>query len=182
MNFGNLYTSFEGRISRKPFWIGFVPLVAVMVGILFLSLYAVGEQDLWVFRLNKFIVMLIFMYPLMALGVKRRMALAAALMHEPDILFLDEPTSGVDPLARREFWARIGTLADEGVAILVTSHFMDEADYCDRLGIIDAGKLIASDTPAGLRERVRSAELPDPTLEDAFIALVGQSAAARATA
>jgi len=71
MNFGNLYTSFEGRISRKPFWIGFIPLVAVMIGILFLSLYAVGEQDLWVFRLNKFIVMLIFMYPLMALGVKR---------------------------------------------------------------------------------------------------------------
>ena len=118
----------------------------------------------------------------LALGVKRRMALAAALMHEPDILFLDEPTSGVDPLARREFWARIGTLADEGVAILVTSHFMDEAEYCDRLGVIDAGKLIASDTPAGLRERVRSAELPDPTLEDAFIALVGQSAAARAAA
>ena len=71
MNFGSLYTSFEGRIGRKQFWIGFIPLVAVMLIILFLSLYAVGEQDLWVFRLNKFIVMLIFMYPLMALGVKR---------------------------------------------------------------------------------------------------------------
>ena len=118
----------------------------------------------------------------LALGVKRRLALAAALMHGPDILFLDEPTSGVDPLARREFWARIGTLADEGVAILVTSHFMDEAEYCDRLGIIDAGKLIATGTPAGLRERVRSAGLPDPTLEDAFIALVGRPAAARAAA
>ena len=71
MNFGNLYTSFAGRIGRKQFWIGFVPLVVVMVVILFLSLYAVGETDQWVFRLNKFIVMLIFMYPLMALGVKR---------------------------------------------------------------------------------------------------------------
>jgi len=108
------------------------------------------------------------------LGVKQRLALAAALLHGPDILFLDEPTSGVDPLARRAFWARIGTLADAGVAILVTSHFMDEAEYCDRLGIIDGGHLIAVDTPAALRERVRSADLPDPTLEDAFIALVGQ--------
>lgn len=71
MNFGNLYNSFEGRIGRKQFWIGFIPLVLVGAGILFLSLYAVGEDNLWVFRLNKFIIMLIFMYPLMALGVKR---------------------------------------------------------------------------------------------------------------
>ena len=116
------------------------------------------------------------------LGVKRRLALAAALMHDPDVLFLDEPTSGVDPLARREFWNWIGKLADEGVAILVTSHFMDEAEYCDRLGIIDAGRLIAADTPAGLRERVRTPALPDPTLEDAFIALVRQAATERKAA
>ncbi len=107
------------------------------------------------------------------LGVKQRLALAAALLHEPDILFLDEPTSGVDPLARREFWRRIGALADTGVAVLVTSHFMDEAEYCDRLGIVNAGHLIATGTPAELRARVRSPELPYPTLEDAFIALVG---------
>jgi ABC-2 type transport system ATP-binding protein len=108
------------------------------------------------------------------LGVKQRLALAASLLHEPDILFLDEPTSGVDPLARREFWRRIGTLADAGVAVLVTSHFMEEAEYCDRLGIVDAGRLVATGTPASLRERVRTPDLPDPTLEDAFIALVGQ--------
>jgi ABC-2 type transport system ATP-binding protein len=106
------------------------------------------------------------------LGLKQRLALAAALLHGPDILFLDEPTSGVDPLTRREFWARIGTLADAGVTILVTSHFMDEAEYCDRLGIVNQGKLIAVDTPAALRARVRTPDLPDPTLEDAFIALV----------
>jgi len=106
------------------------------------------------------------------LGLKQRLALAAALLHGPDILFLDEPTSGVDPLTRREFWARIGTLADAGVTILVTSHFMDEAEYCDRLGIVNQGKLVAVDTPAALRARVRTSELPDPTLEDAFIALV----------
>jgi ABC-2 type transport system ATP-binding protein len=106
------------------------------------------------------------------LGVKQRLALAAALLHEPDILFLDEPTSGVDPVTRRAFWGRIGALADSGVAILVTSHFMDEAEYCDRLGIISDGRLIATGTPAGLRARVQTASLPEPTLEDAFIALV----------
>ncbi|HTI79019.1 MAG TPA: ATP-binding cassette domain-containing protein [Acetobacteraceae bacterium] len=106
------------------------------------------------------------------LGLKQRLALAAALLHGPDILFLDEPTSGVDPLTRRDFWARIGTLADAGVTILVTSHFMDEAEYCDRLGIVSQGKLVAVDTPAALRARVRTPALPDPTLEDAFIALV----------
>ena len=106
------------------------------------------------------------------LGLKQRLALAAALLHRPDILFLDEPTSGVDPLTRREFWSRIGALADAGVTILVTSHFMDEAEYCDRLGIVSQGKLAAVDTPAALRARVRTLALPDPTLEDAFIALV----------
>ena len=106
------------------------------------------------------------------LGVKQRLALAAALLHRPDILFLDEPTSGVDPLARRAFWARIGALAEAGVTVLVTSHFMDEAEYCDRLGIITAGRLIATDTPAGLRARARGPDLPAPTLEDAFIRLV----------
>jgi ABC-2 type transport system ATP-binding protein len=106
------------------------------------------------------------------LGVKQRLALAAALLHEPDILFLDEPTSGVDPVTRRAFWRRIGALADSGVAILVTSHFMDEAEYCDRLGIISDGRLIATGTPADLRARVQTPSLPEPTLEDAFIALV----------
>jgi ABC-2 type transport system ATP-binding protein len=106
------------------------------------------------------------------LGLKQRLALAAALLHAPDILFLDEPTSGVDPLTRRDFWARIGMLADTGVTVMVTSHFMDEAEYCDRLGIVSQGKLAAVDTPAALRERVRTRALPEPTLEDAFIALV----------
>jgi ABC-2 type transport system ATP-binding protein len=108
------------------------------------------------------------------LGLKQRLALAAALLHGPEILFLDEPTSGVDPLTRREFWSRIGRLADAGVTILVTSHFMDEAEYCDRLAIISQGRLAAIGTPADLRARVRSRELPEPTLEDAFIALVQQ--------
>jgi len=119
---------------------------------------------------------------LLPLGLKQRLALAASLLHRPEILFLDEPTSGVDPLTRRDFWTRIGLLAEAGVTVLVTSHFMDEAEYCDRLGIIDAGRLVAADTPAGLRALVRSDDLPEPSLEDAFIALVARNHEAQAAA
>ncbi|MFA9460199.1 ATP-binding cassette domain-containing protein [Thiohalorhabdus methylotrophus] len=106
------------------------------------------------------------------LGYKQRLALGTALLHRPDIVLLDEPTSGVDPLARRGFWAWITRLAQSGVTVLVTTHFLEEAEYCDRLGIIYAGELAALDTPDGLRERYRGANNPDPTLEDAFVALI----------
>jgi ABC-2 type transport system ATP-binding protein len=106
------------------------------------------------------------------LGYKQRLAMAAALMHEPDILFLDEPTSGVDPLARREFWHRINQLAEHGVTVLVTTHFMDEANYCDRLVIMADGEVLAHGTPADMKTRFRSSKLPDPTMEDAFIGLI----------
>jgi len=106
------------------------------------------------------------------LGFKQRLAMAAALMHEPDILFLDEPTSGVDPLARREFWQRINALAEAGVTVLVTTHFMDEANYCDRLVIMAEGEVLAEGTPADMKARFRSAAQPDPTMEDAFIGLI----------
>ncbi|MEE3500335.1 ATP-binding cassette domain-containing protein [Acidiphilium acidophilum] len=106
------------------------------------------------------------------LGFKQRMALACALMHEPDILFLDEPTSGVDPLARREFWQRINLLADAGVTVLVTTHFMDEAEYCDRLVIMAQGKILAQGTSEQLKRSCRDSAHPDPTMEDAFIALI----------
>ncbi len=106
------------------------------------------------------------------MGYKQRLAMAAALMHEPDILFLDEPTSGVDPLARREFWQRIDALAESGVTVLVTTHFMDEADYCDRLVIMAEGEVLAEGTPADMKARFRNAEAPDPSMEDAFIGLI----------
>lgn len=109
---------------------------------------------------------------MLPLGFKQRLALAAALLHEPQVLFLDEPTSGVDPLMRREFWSRIGALADQGVTVLVTSHFMDEAEYCDRLGIIYAGQMIASGSPDDLKRRFVTEALPEPTLEDAFVGLI----------
>ncbi|WP_133680748.1 ATP-binding cassette domain-containing protein [Paludibacterium purpuratum] len=113
------------------------------------------------------------------LGFKQRLALACALMHEPAILFLDEPTSGVDPVTRREFWTHINGLVEKGVTVMVTTHFMDEAEYCDRIALVYRGQMIAAGSPDELKARAASAELPDPTMEDAFIKLVAESDAAR---
>lgn len=104
-------------------------------------------------------------------GFKQRLAMAAALLHQPDILFLDEPTSGVDPLARRDFWQRISLFAEAGVTVVVTTHFMEEAEYCDRMLIMSQGRELASGTPGEIRALVRTHEGHDPTIEDAFIAL-----------
>jgi len=108
----------------------------------------------------------------LSLGYKQRLALACSVMHEPDILFLDEPTSGVDPVTRREFWTHINGLVERGVTVMVTTHFMDEAEYCDRIGLVFRGQLIANGTPDELKESVATKENPDPTMEDAFIELV----------
>jgi ABC-2 type transport system ATP-binding protein len=109
------------------------------------------------------------------LGYKQRLAMACALMHNPEILFLDEPTSGVDPLARREFWQRINALARQGVTVLVTTHFMEEAEYCDRLAIMALGRILAMDEPAAIKSLARTAANPEPSMEDAFIHLVEES-------
>ena len=111
------------------------------------------------------------------LGFKQRLSLACAVTHEPQLLFLDEPTSGVDPVTRREFWTHINGLADKGVTILVTTHFMDEAEYCDRIGLVQRGQLIALDRPDALKRRVATPERPDPSMEDAFITLVQEAQA-----
>jgi ABC-2 type transport system ATP-binding protein len=108
-------------------------------------------------------------------GYKQRLAMAAALLHEPEILFLDEPTSGADPLARRAFWRNITALAQQGVTVIVTTHFMQEAEYCDRVAIMDGGQVLAQGSPAEIRALGRSASRPDPTMEDAFIAVVQQA-------
>jgi ABC-2 type transport system ATP-binding protein len=117
------------------------------------------------------------------LGLKQRLSLACAVMHQPPVLFLDEPTSGVDPLVRREFWSHINGLAERGVTIFVTTHFMDEAEYCDRIALIFRGKAIALDTPEALKSTARAilaqqatgrsqTATIDPSLEQAFVALV----------
>ncbi len=106
-------------------------------------------------------------------GYKQRLAMAAALLHEPEILFLDEPTSGTDPLARRSFWRRITALAEQGVTVIVTTHFMQEAEYCDHIAIMDAGRVLAHGSPAQVRALARAG--PEPSMDDAFIAVVEQS-------
>jgi ABC-2 type transport system ATP-binding protein len=109
------------------------------------------------------------------LGFKQRLALACAVMHEPSVLFLDEPTSGVDPITRREFWTHINGMVEKGVTVMVTTHFMDEAEYCDRIGLVYKGRIIAIDTPDNLKASMASQVLPDPTLDDAFVSLVAKS-------
>jgi ABC-2 type transport system ATP-binding protein len=111
-------------------------------------------------------------------GFKRRLAMAAALLHEPEILFLDEPTSGADPLARREFWRRITALAEGGVTVVVTTHFMEEAEYCDRIVIQDAGRVLALGTPRQVR--AQGGEAAD--MEQAFIQIVEAARAGEAAA
>ena len=107
------------------------------------------------------------------LGYKQRLALACAVLHEPPVLFLDEPTSGVDPVMRREFWTHINGLVEKGVTVLVTTHFMDEAEYCDEVTLIYRALQIATGTPDDLKAKAaRLAGADDPTMEDAFIALI----------
>jgi len=96
----------------------------------------------------------------LSLGWKQRLALGCAVLHEPPILFLDEPTSGVDPISRRNFWELIYSLADAGTTVLVSTHYMEEAEYCHRLALMNRGRLIALDTPANVRRL-----MPEPLLE-----------------
>jgi len=102
-------------------------------------------------------------------GQKARVSLAAALLGEPELLVLDEPTVGLDPLLRRDLWNLFHRLADEGTTLVVSSHVMDEADRCQRLGLIQYGRLLAEGTPADIRTQGGS-----PNLEDAFLALAGR--------
>ena len=113
-------------------------------------------------------------------GFKQRLAMAVGLLHEPDILFLDEPTSGTDPLARREFWRRITALANTGVTIIITTHFLDEAEYCDRIVIQDAGELKALGTPREVWVQAGHSASSPLNVEKAFIDIVNQARQAAA--
>lgn len=112
-------------------------------------------------------------------GYKQRLAMAAGLLHQPEILFLDEPTSGIDPLARRAFWRTITTLSRGGTTVIVTTHFMEEAEYCDRIAIQDAGKMLALGTPQQVRAQAVGTGASD--MNSAFIAIVEQGRARTAT-
>ncbi len=103
----------------------------------------------------------------MPLGYKQRLALGCALLHDPKIIFLDEPTGGVDPEARRNFWDLIYHLADEGKTVFVTTHYMDEAEYCHRVSIMYQGEIIAVDSPKTLRKQYHK-----KSMQDVFIHLV----------
>jgi ABC-2 type transport system ATP-binding protein len=105
-------------------------------------------------------------------GFKQRLALACAVMHNPPVLFLDEPTSGVDPITRREFWLHINALVQKGVTIIITTHFMDEAEYCDRIALVYKSKVIAIGSPDELKNKISTDERPEPTMEDTFIELI----------
>ncbi len=104
---------------------------------------------------------------LLAGGWKQRLALGCAILHEPPILFLDEPTSGVDPIARREFWDLIYQLSETGHTVFVTTHYMDEAEYCHRLALMYKGKIVALDTPAALKQEAGKA-----SMEEVFVATI----------
>ena len=106
-------------------------------------------------------------------GFRQRLALGCAVLHDPPIIFLDEPTSGVDPISRNNFWKLIRGLSDEGKTVFVTTHFLPEAEYCDRIAFIYDGKIIAIDTPGNLKSAHRGEEgIGKPSLEDIFTLLI----------
>jgi ABC-2 type transport system ATP-binding protein len=105
-------------------------------------------------------------------GWKQRLALGCAILHEPPIIFLDEPTSGVDPIARRSFWDLINDLSHAGQTVFVSTHYMEEAEYCHRLALMYRGRVIALGAPSELKASLQSPQLPHPTMEDVFVSLI----------
>ncbi len=104
------------------------------------------------------------------LGMRQKLAFAVAILHDPDIVFLDEPTGGVDPITRRQFWEMIYKAAADGITVFVTTHYMDEAEYCDRVSIMSEGRIVAIDSPAELKSKYQSR-----TVQDVFVKIARPS-------
>jgi ABC-2 type transport system ATP-binding protein len=104
------------------------------------------------------------------LGLRQKLAFSVAVLHEPRIVFLDEPTGGVDPITRRQFWEMIYETASRGITVFVTTHYMDEAEYCDRISIMNEGRIVALDTPENLKKQYNTS-----TIEDVFIKIARPS-------
>lgn len=121
-----------------------------------------SEQIITKFSLQEYRDILIRDLPL---GWKQKIAFAIALLHDPEIVFLDEPTSGVDPITRRQFWEMIYEAADKGITVFVTTHYMDEAEYCDRVTIMDKGKIVALDSPGELKKTYNASTMYDVFLK-----------------
>ena len=139
---------------------------------LFIGVYKVNEKAEKIikgFGLEKYINKKAASLPL---GYKQRLALLCALINKPPVLFLDEPTSGVDPVSRKEFWMRINNLAKNQTSVLITTHFMDEAQFCDRVALIYKGKILVIDTPYNLKNSIKNEKNQNPTMEDAFIEII----------
>jgi ABC-2 type transport system ATP-binding protein len=109
------------------------------------------------------------------LGLRQKLAFSVAVLHEPKIVFLDEPTGGVDPITRRQFWEMIYETASIGITVFVTTHYMDEAEYCDRISIMSEGKIVALDTPENLKKQYHAATVEDVFIKIARPVLVGES-------
>lgn len=118
----------------------------------FAGIYAAGSQD-WAVKVCHLESSMDSLCSALSVGLRQRVALACAVVHRPRIVFLDEPTAGVDPASRRSFWELIYDLAREGVTVFVSTHYMDEAEHCDWLALIDAGRIVASGSPADLRRQ-----------------------------
>lgn len=127
------------------------------------------EQMIEIFNLESYLNTPAATLPL---GFKQRLALSCSVLHNPEVLFLDEPTSGVDPITRREFWTHINGLVEKGITVMITTHFMDEAEYCDRIALVYRGKVIHIASPDDLKILATTKQNPRPTLEDAFIKLI----------
>jgi len=142
--FGNIYGLSPARLAERRAW------VLEMAGL-------VGKEHLLTSDLSG--------------GWKQRLALGSAILHEPEILFLDEPTSGVDPVSRREFWDLIFALSIQGVTIFITTHYMDEAEHCHNLGLLYRGRLIAKGSPSQLGESIKSGVMVETPVRDPLAAL-----------